>query len=176
MSKTVVEYTARRVTYETSLSIKDVLAKLDTEINKPGGGPSVFRFLREANTKADLEEGFNTLTAGGTFVYFAETAYHRFLNAYFGTTSTPQTYVYVFGNPLIAQSMLKHDLTGALHVPLSVLITEKADGTGTKIVYDDPTSTIPVPASQGGPVNADLQAATDQLTQKLEKLLQTVLG
>ncbi len=82
----------------------------------------------------------------------------------------------MFGNPLIAQSMLKHDLTGALHVPLSVLITEKADGTGTKIVYDDPTSTVPVPASQGGPVNADLQAATEQLSQKLEKLLQTVLG
>ncbi|KAI0719749.1 hypothetical protein C8T65DRAFT_568658 [Cerioporus squamosus] len=175
MSKTVVEYGTRRITYETPLPIRDVLAKLDTEINKWGGGPPVFRLLREAKNKAELEEGFNALTQGRTFVYFAETAYHPFLNAYFGTTHTPQTYLYVLGNPLIAQTMLKHDLTGALHIPPSVLITEKAGGTGTKIVYDDPASTIPVPASQGGTVNPDLQAAAEQLSQKLEQLVQTIL-
>ena len=67
-SKSVVDYTARRVTYETSLPLTEVIARLDNEINKQGGGPEVFRIMRTSTTKAELEEGFNALTKGRDFV------------------------------------------------------------------------------------------------------------
>ncbi|RPD61822.1 hypothetical protein L226DRAFT_506642 [Lentinus tigrinus ALCF2SS1-7] len=175
MSKTVVQYTARRVTHETSLPIGEVLARLDKEINKPGGGPPLFRLLREAKDRTELEEGLNALTQGRDFVYFADSAYHRWLNTYFGTTGTPQTYVYVLGNPLIAQTMLQHDLSGALHIPPRILVTEEADAPGTRIVYDDPASTIPVPRSAGESVYAELQGAAETLSEKLEELVQTII-
>ena len=106
--------------------------------------------------------------------YFADTAYHRWMNTYFGTTNTPQTYVYVLGNPLIAQTMLQHDLSGALHIPPRILISEKVDGSGTRVIYDDPGSSIPVPASQGQTVDVELKAAAAKLSEKLGELVQTI--
>ena len=108
--------------------------------------------------------------------YFADTAYHRWMNTYFGTTNTPQTYVYVLGNPLIAQTMLQHDLSGALHIPPRILVTEKADRSGTRVIYDDPASTIPVPLSEGNTVNSELQAAGGSLGEKLEGLIRAIVN
>ncbi len=67
-SKSVVEYTTRRVTYETPLTLAEVIARLDKEINKQGGGPEVFRIMRASKNKAELEEGFSALTQGRDFV------------------------------------------------------------------------------------------------------------
>ena len=106
--------------------------------------------------------------------YFADTAYHRWMNTYFGTTNTPQTYVYVLGNPLIAQTMLQHDLSGALHIPPRILVSEKVDGSGTRVIYDDPGSSIPVPTSQGQTVDVELKAAAAKLSEKLGELVQTI--
>ena len=69
MSKSVVEYTARRITYDTSLPIAEVIARLDHELNKAGGGPEVFRLLSTVQTRAELEDGVHALTAGRDFVY-----------------------------------------------------------------------------------------------------------
>ena len=69
MSKSVVEYTARRITYDTPLPIAEVIARLDKEVNKAGGGPEVFRLLSTVQTRAELEDGMNTLLAGRDFVY-----------------------------------------------------------------------------------------------------------
>ena len=68
MSRSVVEYSGRRVTYETSVAIDEVIARLDKETNKQGGGLEVFRILRTSKTKAELETAFNALTDGRDFV------------------------------------------------------------------------------------------------------------
>ena len=68
MSKTVVEYASRRITYETTLPIDEVIAKLDNETNKQGGGMEVFRILRTSKTREELETAFNTLTGDRDFV------------------------------------------------------------------------------------------------------------
>ncbi|KAI1792668.1 hypothetical protein LXA43DRAFT_309718 [Ganoderma leucocontextum] len=174
MSKSVVEFTSRRVTYETRLPIAEVIARLDKEVNKAGGGPEVFRLLSTAQTRAELEDGMNTLTAGRDFVYFLGASYHKWLNAYNGTTDTPQTYGYVFGNPLVAQTMLRYELTAALHVPPKVVIVEKADGSGTKVTYDDPASVIAVPTASGGSVDRELVKAAEVLSRKFEALIQKI--
>ena len=68
-SKSTVEYTARRITYQTPLPLSEVIARLDKEINKPGGGLPLFRLLRDAKERTELEEGINALTQGRDFVY-----------------------------------------------------------------------------------------------------------
>ena len=70
--KTTIEFTSRRITYETPLPIAEVIARLDKEISKPSSGPPpVFRVMREAQTRAELEEGITALTGGRDFVYVA---------------------------------------------------------------------------------------------------------
>lgn len=67
-SKTIVEYTGRRITYETPLAFAEVAARFEKALNKSAGGPAVFRVLGTAQTKEELEAGINALTAGGDFV------------------------------------------------------------------------------------------------------------
>ncbi|OBZ76633.1 hypothetical protein A0H81_03098 [Grifola frondosa] len=126
------------------------------EVNKGGGGPALFKVMATSTTRKELEEGLNAIANGRDFMYFADNAHHRWLDTYLGAKGTPVTYVYTIGNPLIAQTMLRHDLTAGLNVPVKILILEKADGSGTKVIYDDPASIIPVTLS-GGIVNEELR-------------------
>ena len=109
-----------------------------------------------------------------SYRFFAGLTFQNWLNAYNGNTNTPQTYAYIFGNPLVAQTMLKYDLTVALHVPPKIAIIEKADGSGTRVTYDDPASIIAVPEAPGENVNHELTRAAEALSRKLETLIQTI--
>lgn len=106
--------------------------------------------------------------------YFLGATYHHWLNAYNGTTDTPQTYSYTLGNPLVAQTILRHDLTAALHIPPKIIIVKKADGSGTWVAYDDPASVIAVPTVSGESVNPELAEAAEVLSRKFEALIQTI--
>ncbi|CDO70052.1 hypothetical protein BN946_scf184601.g5 [Trametes cinnabarina] len=180
-AKIVVEYTARRVTFHTSLPFTEVAARLEKEINKPAGGPAVFRALGVSKTKEELESNINALTDGRDFVYvsaanyFLEMPHDRWLNTYSGSSSTPRTVVYTFGNPLIAQTMLRHDLSAGLHIPPKLMLLEDATGNGTKILYDDPASVIAVPDSPGAMVSKELQTAAESLSAKMEYLVKAIV-
>ena len=47
---------------------------------------------------------------------------------------------WIFGNPLIAITMIRHDLTAGLFAPVEILVTEAEDGRGTTITYVRPSS------------------------------------
>ncbi|KAI9060040.1 TT1751-like protein [Trametes sanguinea] len=175
-SKTVVEYTAKRVTYRTSLPFAEVAARLEKEINKPSGGPAVFRALGSSRSKEELESNINALTNGRDFVYFFEITHHRWLDTYNGSTGTPQAIVYTFGNPLIAQTMLRHDLAAGLHIPPKLMLFEDAAGDGTKIIYDDPASVIAVMSEPGAAINEELAHAAKSLSAKIEQLVETIIA
>ena len=48
--------------------------------------------------------------------------------------------MYTIGNPLIAQTMLKHDIAAGLNVPVRLMIYEDAANLTTRLVYDLPSS------------------------------------
>ena len=96
--------------------------------------------------------------------YFLGAMYHKWLDVYTGTTDTPQTYSYLFGNPLVAQTMLRHDLAVALHISGKIVIVEKADGTWTRVAYDGPASIIAIPRANGESVNPELANASEVLS------------
>ena len=100
--------------------------------------------------------------------------HHNWLNAYFDTVQTPETYVYVLGNPLIAQGMLRHDLTTGLHIPPRILVLENEDRHGTKIMYDMPSTMMAV-AAPGHDMNADVKRAAEDLDNRLEALIMKII-
>ncbi|KAI0649756.1 hypothetical protein C8Q79DRAFT_997802 [Trametes meyenii] len=178
MSKSTVEYTGRRITYETPLSFTEVIARLEKELNKPAGGQSVFRILGMSKSKTELETGINELLDGHNFIYFASISHHNWLGTYTGSPgSVPQAVVYTFGNPLLAQAMLQHDLAVGLHVPPKLLVLENADRRGTRVIYDDPAALIPVPSpatAAGEGVNAELRTTAEELSAKVEELVKAI--
>lgn len=98
------------------------------------------------------------------------------MDAYFdGERAFPETVAYILGNPLIAQTMLRHDILGGLHIPPRVVL-QAVPGGGTRAVYDLPSSVIsPAVGEQASADRAELEAAMKTLDEKLEALLREVL-
>jgi uncharacterized protein (DUF302 family) len=77
--------------------------------------------------------------------------------------------MYIMGNPLIAATMLIHDIRVAGRVPLQILIYEDDNGQA-RLSYDLPSTLM----SRFG--NADLDAAARELDKKLVAFATEVTG
>lgn len=51
-----------------------------------------------------------------------------------------RTVRWILGNPLIAVTMIRHDITAGLFAPVEILVTEAEDGQGTLVTYVRPSS------------------------------------
>jgi hypothetical protein len=77
---------------------------------------------------------------------------------------------YIIGNPLIAITMLRHDIRVGLNVPVRVYIyRDEASGT-TRFEYDQPSTLM------SGLDNRDVTAAAEKLDAKLAALAGLVTG
>ncbi|CQD19858.1 hypothetical protein BN000_04675 [Mycobacterium europaeum] len=74
----------------------------------------------------------------------------------------------ILGNPLIAITMLRHDVTAGLFAPVELLIAD--EGAGSSLTYVKPSSLMVVAP------NPELLSAAEQLDAKLAALAATVTG
>ncbi len=72
---------------------------------------------------------------------------------------------WIIGNPLIAITMIQHDYTAGLFVPIDLLLAENDDGVGCNITYAVPSSLIMVER------NPQLRSAAEVLDAKIENLV-----
>ena len=107
------------------------------------------------------------------FSLFGAASFHNWRSAYY-ERPTQKIFQYTLGNPLIAETMMRHDIRTALSVPFRILVAERPDGRGTQLSYFQPSTLIAVP--EGGKVNQELKAAAEALDGLAEKLLQKVIG
>ncbi|KAG5646587.1 hypothetical protein DXG03_002891 [Asterophora parasitica] len=163
MKKTITPFTAQLVTYETTLPFKDVIARLDAEVNKTGSLGFMSR-LRTAASKADIVGLVNGITDDRDFLYFLEINHHGWLSTYQGTHNPPAV-IYTIGNPLIAETILRHDIRTGLNIPPRLMVIESADGSGTRVLYHLPSSLVV------GESGEELRKAIQPLDDKLEKLV-----
>jgi uncharacterized protein (DUF302 family) len=73
----------------------------------------------------------------------------------------PKARMYTIGNPLIARTMLEHDIAAGLNVPVRLMIYEDAVSRTTRLAYDLPSSLM------GGLQNEKVAAAAKKLDAKL---------
>jgi len=165
MTKTVTSHNLQIVTFSTTLPFAEVTSHLDKQIGK-GSALMLPGFKGGATSKEQLEAHVNSTVGPSGFRYFNEFNHGAWLQLF--NSSTPRVIVYVLGNPLIAQTMLQHDLRGAYNIPPRVLVLEKADGTGTDVVYHLPSSVIALSD------NEKLRAAAEALDSKLEALVESI--
>src|SRR5258708_39682085 len=65
---------------------------------------------------------------------------------------------WIFGNPVVALTMLRHDISAGLFVPIELLVTEEEDGGGAILTYLRPSSLIVI-----DPKAHELQEAAGKL-------------
>ncbi|KIV87484.1 hypothetical protein PV11_03027 [Exophiala sideris] len=115
------------------------------------------------------------------FMYFTEFNHGNWLQFYTpptsavtdtpsGTTKNLRAIRYVLGNPLVAITMLRHDLDAGLSVPVELYLVEEPEG-GVKIIWFRPSGLV---AGYEG-ANSELVDAARVLDAKLERFVRYVL-
>ncbi|KAA1473437.1 hypothetical protein DENSPDRAFT_930991 [Dentipellis sp. KUC8613] len=162
--------TVERVTYTTELPVAEVLSRLDRATNRDKGtyGQRVQNLSDRSREEA---EGLVHDVVGDGFTFFFETNHTNWLRPLLGETM-PEVHVYHIGNPLIARTLLQHDLIAGLYVPPKLFISGQSSPEGqpkgTAVIYDVPSSII------GTEGNEELKAATKILDEKLEGLVKAI--
>jgi len=164
MKKTITPFTAQLVTFETTVPVREVIARLDKAVNKSAQFLSRFKTI---TSKVEIEELVRGTLGENDFLYFLELNHHRWLTVYESRVH-PVAAVYTIGNPLIAQNMMQHDIRAGYTVPLRLMILEKANGTGTDVIYHLPSSVMALSS------NLDLKVILQELDEKLENLVSNI--
>jgi uncharacterized protein (DUF302 family) len=130
------------------------------------------------------ETGFPALLASTKSAEEFETSVHsregtsgfmRFLTVDHGTWLAriglnAKARMYTIGNPLIARTMLEHDIAAGLNVPVRLMIYEDAVSRTTRLAYDLPSSLM------SGLQNEKVAAAAKKLDAKLITLAAHATG
>ena len=101
------------------------------------------------------------------FTLFGELDYGRWLPLY---GIQRRAVRWMMGNPLIALTMLRHDVEAALFAPVELLLVEDDTSTGAAVIYDQPSSLMVVRE------NAPLLEAAQALDAKLFDLVSELTG
>ena len=151
-----------RTVVTTSLGFDEVLSRLRARMGR-ATVQEVVALAKLPITRDDYVREVETRFVGESgFMLFAELDHGAWL-AKFGIER--RTVRWILGNPLIAVTMIRHDITAGLFAPVELLVTEAEDGQGTALTYVRP-STLMVIAD-----NMPLLVAARALDEKFDNLV-----
>jgi uncharacterized protein (DUF302 family) len=153
-----VAFTGKRIRYRSTLSFDVVLARLRARV----GEITIASVLDPSTTREEFEKKVQQHTGDSGFTLFVQMDHGSWI-AKFGIKR--RLVRWIFGNPLIAITMIRHDYTAGLFVPPDLLLAESDDGAGCDITYVLPSSLIAMEA------NAQLLVAAQALDAKVEALV-----
>lgn len=164
-------YTGTRITVQTDTSFETVLERLNNSIQNPSS-PSwadVASKIKPSDPAFDAAT-FTTLIQSALgphdFMKFAEFDHGAWVPL-FGVGDGRRAKRIILGNPLIAITMLEHDMGAGLYVPVELLLLE--DGRSTHIIYQLPSGLI-----AEGRGDERLTTAAKILDVKLQKLVENI--
>ncbi len=120
----------------------------------------------DAKNAGDFEKIFKAREGSSGFMRFLTIDHGSWLG-HFDRPS--KAIMYVLGNPLVAITMMKHDIGVGLNVPVRLYIYEGADGR-TRVGYDLPSGLM------SGLGNAAVTDAAQKLDAKLVALAEQISG
>lgn len=151
-----------RVELETQHPLKKVLHRLRDACGRSSAG-EIASLAQNARDLHAFEEEVKARYVGPSgFMIFGEFDHGAWLGIY--GIRRPAVRV-ILGNPLIAITMMKLDVTAGLFAPVELFLCQRRSGSGTTAVYVRPSTLICTTE------NADLHAAAVALDDKLEKLV-----
>jgi uncharacterized protein (DUF302 family) len=124
------------------------------------------RAEQSAGSRESWEEALGSLFGPSGFMYVFAIDFGTLLGWY---GNPRKAKMYVYGNPIVAQTMLRHDIRVADRVPLQIVIYE-ADNGEARIGYDLPSSIM----SRYG--NPELDVAARELDKKVADFVAGLTG
>jgi uncharacterized protein (DUF302 family) len=127
----------------------------------------VLDHARAVRSPEDFERLVAPAIGESGFVLFLELDHSNWLPLYGITRKAVRL---IFGNPLIAITMIRHDIEAALFAPVELLLFESGDGVGSTIIYDLPSSLM------RAKTNPELLKAAQALDAKMAALVSAATG
>jgi uncharacterized protein (DUF302 family) len=151
-----------RIEVDTLVSFDEVLSRL-RRLMGDARVIEVVALAKEAMTEAEYAQEVEERFIGESgFTLFHEIDHGGWLPR-FGINR--RSVRLILGNPLIAITMIRHDITAGLFAPVEILVTEKEGGTGTTVTYVRPSSLMVIEE------NPPLHEAAKALDEKLDALI-----
>jgi len=168
-------FAGTRITCESNKPFDEVMSKLYASIGSPAdrskwqaiaqGIKSYSEEAREA-----FISGVNEVIGPHGFMIFQEFNHGAWVPI-FGVGGGLKEKRIILGNPLIAITILKRDLTAGLFVPVEILVMEREKNGGTVVIYTLPSCLI-----AGLNRDEELVNSVGVLDEKLEVLVRDILA
>ena len=156
------EFKGVRVQVSTSLPFDEVLARLRALMGN-ASIPGLVRLAMQTTSQQEYAREVTQRYVGESgFMLFGEIDHGGWISK-FGINR--RIIRLILGNPLIAITMIRHDITAGLFAPVELLVTENEDGPGAVMTYVRPSSLMVIEE------NPPLLAAAKALDQKFEALV-----
>ena len=168
MTKTlpnVRSFVGRRVRYETARSFDEVLAALRAAVGNATRG-ELSDSVRDCRTEEAFTQRMHEIAGDSGFMLFFEMDHGAWLKT-FGEQR--KAIRWIFGNPVIAYTMLSHDITAGLFAPIEFLLFDNETGHGATLMYDLPSSLMVIDD------NPPLLEASRALDRKFAELVERVV-
>lgn len=157
--------------HESVRTFDDVVTAFEAEVGHEGGNR--FREAVAASTTAeDFETHMHAAEGSSGFMLFFEADHGAWMKklSIHQPGCEARAKLYILGNPLIAATMIRHDLGVGLNVPVRVLIYEDPRSGACRLAYDLPSSLM------ARLKNDRVNAAARELDRKLRALAEAVTG
>ena len=152
-----------RIQVETTLPFDEVLNRLRTPCGRASAG-AIGEIAARTSSVAEFEREVNRNLVGPSgFMIFAEFDHSPWIRAY---GLNHRVLRIILGNPLIAITMMREDISAGLFAPFELLLTDS--GAGATIQYVLPSSLIVISD------NPPLLKAAQALDEKLSALISTI--
>ena len=162
IDRSIKEFTGLRVLLDTPIEFATVCDRLRVLMGRATIA-DLAALAHDPIGEVEFARRLNERYVGPSgFMLFAEINHGGWISK-FGINR--RTLRLILGNPLIAITMLRHDLIAGLFAPVEVLVTEHEDKQGTNVVYVQPSSLIVVED------NPPLRSAAEALDTKLADLI-----
>jgi uncharacterized protein (DUF302 family) len=150
-------FTVHHNEHVSSRSFEEVVSAFESAVGsvEDTGFPALLASTKSAE---EFEHGVRSREGTSGFMRFL-TVDHGAWMALVGLNAKAR--MYTIGNPLIARTMLEHDIAAGLNVPVRLIIYEDAESRTTRLVYDLPSSLM------SGLKNQKVTVAAKKLDAKL---------
>jgi uncharacterized protein (DUF302 family) len=156
-----------RIEVDTLVSFEEVLSRLRRLMGNTSV-PEIVALAKTTITQAEYVQKIEQTFVGDSgFMLFHEIDHGGWLPK-FGITR--RIVRWILGNPLIAITIIRHDITAGLFAPVEILVTETENGIGTTITYVRPSSLMLIQE------NPPLREAAKALDEKLDTLITKATG
>lgn len=159
-------FQGRRLHFESARSFDDVLERLRQKVPQAMPTEKFPSAVEKAGgfNLASFERVIKSQVGESGFMLFHEINHSVWL-PFYGIHRKVMRWI--LGNPLIAITMMRHDLEAGLFAPVELLLIDKENGNGSTVIYDLPSSLMVIGS------NSPLLQAAQVLDAKLESLVRS---